>query len=128
MRGSKADIPVLFSPSEGTIRSIEWGGMIADIGTFQQESDPTAVFRGLPNDRCPVPHWGYIVQGQVRFQFADREEVYHAGDLFYVPPGHIPMISANTEWVEFSPAQLYEQTREVMARNIAIIKQQCKLR
>ena len=123
MRGSKADIPVLFSPPEGTIRSIEWGGMMAEIGTFHQDSDPTAVFKGLPNDRCPVPHWGYVVRGQVRFRFTDREEIYHAGDLYYVPPGHIPVIGANTEWIAFSPADLYEQTREVMGRNVAAMQE-----
>ena len=27
------------------------------------------------------------------FRFADREEVFEAGDAFYLPPGHVPMAS-----------------------------------
>ena len=92
MRGSRADIPAVLEADFGTIRAVEWGGMNAELGTFQQEVDPAPFFKGLPDDRCQCPHWGYVVRGQMRYRFADHEEVYDAGDVYYVPPGHTPVI------------------------------------
>ena len=47
--------------------------------------DATPLFKGLPDDRCPCPHWGYVFKGQITFRFADHDEVFEAGDAFYVP-------------------------------------------
>jgi hypothetical protein len=42
-----------------------------------------------------------------------------------MPPGHTPVSSPNTEWVEFTHADDSSQrTRGVMERNIAAIEQQ----
>jgi len=122
MRGSKADVPVAIESPRGTIREIEWGGMAVELGSFHHEGDPSRFFKGLPDDRCQCPHWGYVLQGQLRFTFADRTEIYNAGDAYYVAPGHTPLIGANTEYVEFSPVEPYHQTAEVMARNIATMQ------
>ena len=46
---------------------------------------------GLPDDSCQCPHWGYVLKGELTFRFADREEVFEAGDAFYLPPGHVPL-------------------------------------
>jgi len=119
MRGSKADVPVAIEAPQGSIREIEWGGMAVELGSFHEEVDPSPFFKGLPDDRCQCPHWGYVLQGQLRYQFADHEEVYNAGDAYYVAPGHTPVIGANTEFVEFSPAEPYHQTAEVVGRNLA---------
>jgi glyoxylate utilization-related uncharacterized protein len=124
MRGSRADIPAVLEADFGTIRAIEWGGMNAELGTFQQEVDPTPFFKGLPDDRCQCPHWGYVVRGQMRYRFADHEEVYNAGDVYYVPPGHTPVIGEGTEYVEFSPLDRYHQTMEAVGRNMAAMQQQ----
>jgi ethanolamine utilization protein EutQ (cupin superfamily) len=45
--------------------------------------------KGLPDDRCQCPHWGYVVNGRLTFRYADREEISEAGDVFYTPPGHV---------------------------------------
>ena len=39
----------------------------------------------------------------MRFVFADREEVYEAGDAYYQPPGHRPYVDAGTEILQLSP-------------------------
>jgi hypothetical protein len=124
MRGSKADIPVAFEPPEASIREIEWGGMNVELGSFHQEADNTPLLQGLPDDRCQCPHWGYVLQGQLRFTFADHEEVYHAGDVYYAAAGHTTVVGADTEYVEFSPVELYHQTIEVIVRNFAAMQQQ----
>ena len=100
-------------------RSEELGGYIASFCLFREDGDATPVFRGLPDDRCQSHHWGYVFSGKVTFKYADRHEVYEAGDAYYAPPGHIPVVTAGTEVVEFSPTAEYRQTQEVIARNMA---------
>ncbi|MGZ4271544.1 MAG: cupin domain-containing protein [Solirubrobacteraceae bacterium] len=86
---------------------------------FREDADATPLFRGLPDDRCQCPHWGYVISGRVTFRFAAGEETYEAGDAYYAPPGHVPVIAAGTEVVEFSPGDEYARTMEVVARNLA---------
>ena len=81
--------------------------------------DPAPFFKGLPDDRCQCPHWGYVIKGQITFRFADRDETYEAGDAYYVPPGHLPVVSAGNELVEFSPTAELAKTMEVISRNMA---------
>ena len=97
----------------------ELGGYTVGFEHFRENADGTPVFRGLPDDRCQSPHWGYVVTGRVVFRFADHDETYEAGDAYYAPPGHIPVVAAGTEVVEFSPTGEYEKTMEVVARNLA---------
>ena len=94
-------------------------GYMVGFETFHRHADGTPLFVGLPDDRCQSPHWGYVIKGQVMFRFADHDEVYAAGDAYYAPPGHIPVIEADTEIVEFSPAEEYGRTMEVVAKNLA---------
>jgi len=118
MRSSFKDMAVAFEMPEGTIHHVELGGMTAEFGKFKKTIDPSPLFKGLPNDRCQCPHWGFVIKGQLRYRFADREEVYKAGDVYYAPPGHLPLVEAS-EWVEFSPSDLMKKTMEVVARNMA---------
>jgi hypothetical protein len=89
---------------------------------FREAADATPLFHGLPDDRCQSPHWGYVVAGRVTFKFADRDEVYEAGDAYYAPPGHIPVVDAGTEIVEFSPTEEYGRTMAVVAENLAALQ------
>jgi hypothetical protein len=57
----------------------------------------------------------------VTFRFADHEETYATGDAYYAPPGHVPVISAGTEIVEFSPTEEYGRTMQVVASNMAAL-------
>jgi hypothetical protein len=86
---------------------------------FRESADATPLFKGLPDDRCQSPHWGYVVRGRVTFRYADRDEVYETGDAYFAPPGHVPVIDAGTEIVEFSPTGEYQKTMAVVAANLA---------
>ena len=55
--------------------------------------------------------------------YAGHEETYRAGDAYYAPPGHLPLISAGAEIVEFSPTGAYEQTMAVVQRNLEAMHQ-----
>jgi hypothetical protein len=99
----------------------ELDGYTVGFEHFREDADATPLFKGLPDDRCQSPHWGYVIAGRITFKYADRDEVYEAGDAYYAPPGHIPVIAAGTEVVEFSPTDAYRATMAVAEKNLAAI-------
>jgi hypothetical protein len=100
-------------------RSSELDGYAVGFTTFRQDIDHAGLLKGLPDDRCQCPHWGYLFQGRMTVQYADREEVVEAGDAFYLSPGHVPVIEAGSEVLMFSPADELKLTDEVLMRNVA---------
>jgi hypothetical protein len=92
-------------------------GYTVNFVSFRQDVDGTQLLKGLPDDRCPCPHWGYVLKGRVTYRFADHDEVFHAGDAFYLPPGHIPLADAGSEIVQFSPAAELHAVSETMMKN-----------
>ena len=82
------------------------------------DADLADLYRGLPGDRCQSPHWGYVIRGRITFRYADREETYEAGDAYYAPPGHTPMLFDGTELVEFSPTDALGETIAVIVGNL----------
>ena len=103
-------------------RSGELDGYTVCFEHFREAGDATPLFKGLPDDRCQSPHWGYVLNGRLAFKYADRDEVYETGDAYYAPPGHIPVIDAGTELVEFSPTGPYRETAAAIARNLAALQ------
>jgi hypothetical protein len=100
-------------------RSEQLDGYTVNFVSFRQDVDATALLKGLPDDRCQCPHWGYVVAGRVTFRFGDRAEVFEAGDAFYAPPGHIPVQHApGSEIVLFSPTDELRETEAATARNM----------
>jgi hypothetical protein len=100
-------------------RHEEVDGYRVGFTTFREDIDATPLMKGLPDDRCQCPHWGYVIAGQVVFRFPDRDETYGAGDAFYTPPGHIPVKhEPGSEIVMFSPAEELRETEAVMMKNM----------
>ena len=97
----------------------ELGGYTVGFETYTADADLSPFFQGLPDDRCQCPHFGYVIKGKVTFRFAQGEETYEAGDGYYAPSGHTPVLYAGTELVEFSPTADLAQTMEVVTRNLA---------
>ena len=58
-------------------------------------------------------------RGQLTLRWPDQEETYVAGDAYYAPPGHLPLLTAGTTIVEFSPATELEATMAVVQKNLA---------
>jgi len=85
--------------------------------TFRVDMDGRPLLKGLPDDRCSCRHWGYVFTGRVTFEFADHEETFEAGEAFYVPPGHAPIIAAGTEYLQFSPAEELRHVSKVLLAN-----------
>jgi hypothetical protein len=94
------------------------GGYSVCFESHTADADLAGLFRGLTDDRCQLPRWGYVLQGKVGFRFPDREETFAAGDAYYVPPGHTPVHYAGAEIVEFSPTDVLGQTIPVVLGNL----------
>jgi hypothetical protein len=94
------------------------GGYTVGFETYLEDSDPADLFKGLPDDRCQSAHWGYVLKGKVAYRYGDREEHYEAGDAYYAPPGHTPLFYADTEVVEFSPTESFDETTRVVTDNL----------
>jgi hypothetical protein len=48
--------------------------------------------------------------------------VISSGEVYYLPPGHIPIIEKDSEMVEFSPKGEYQRTMELANRKMAALK------
>ncbi len=99
-------------------RTEEFDGYTVNFVSIRQDSDLAPMLKGLPDDRCQCPHWGYLFKGTMTVRYADREEVIESGEAFYLPPGHTPAASAGTEFVQFSPTGELAVSEAVMAKNM----------
>jgi hypothetical protein len=59
-----------------------------------------------------------VLAGRIIFQYADHDEVFTAGDAYYGAPGHLPLLFAGTELVEFSPTAALNETMGVVGKNL----------
>jgi hypothetical protein len=96
--------------------SAELDDWSVSITSFNQHIDGAPMLRGLPNDNCACPHWGYVLQGECTFHFSDHDEMFVAGDAFYVGPGHTPEHEAGNRIVIFSPTEQLRPTKEALTR------------
>ena len=119
MRGSRHDLPVALEGAGATSRQADWGELSVALESFRAGTDLSGHLRGLPDDRCPCPHWGYVLKGRFRVRYAGREEVVSVGDAYYLAPGHVPIFDEDTDVVQFSPREAYQEVFEVVARNVA---------
>ena len=94
------------------------GGWTVGFETYTRDADLSSLFQGLPDDQCQCEHMGYVIKGKLAFRAGDREEVFEAGDAYYVGPGHTPVLYAGTEVVEFSPTEALGRTMDVVVRNM----------
>ena len=94
------------------------GGYAVCFETHTADADLAPLFRGLPGDRAQLPRWGYVIEGRIGFRYADREEIYGAGEAYYVGAGHTPIHYAGTEIVEFSPTAVLNETIAVVLKNL----------
>ena len=121
-RTTKSEAPVLVDEDVIEGRYVELDGYTVGFETHKADFDPAPLFRGLPADRCQCPHWGVVKSGRVVFRYADHDETFEAGDAYYGAPGHVPLMVAGTELVEFSPSVELGQTMAVLGQNLEAMK------
>jgi hypothetical protein len=97
----------------------ELDGYTVSFTSLAEDIDATPFMKGLPDDRCQSPHWGYVFKGKMTARYADRDEIFEVGDAFYTPPGHIPVKNEpGTEILWFSPSEELRTAEAVMMKNM----------
>jgi mannose-6-phosphate isomerase-like protein (cupin superfamily) len=101
-------------------RTGDLDGYTVNFVSIRQDHDLAPMLSGLPGGHCSCPHWGYVLKGRMIARYADHEEVFEAGDAFYLPPGHAPAAEAGTEFIQISPS---DQLQEVEAAVVKAMQQ-----
>lgn len=123
MHAAKNDLPILVEAGPATVRGTEWEGMRAVVVSVPAGTDFGPLLKGLPGDLCPCPHWGYVMQGRLRIQYADEQEIVREGDVFYLPPGHTGVAEEDTEFLEISPLDQHQRFVNNARRNLAAMQE-----
>lgn len=111
MRISKSDIPTRINVPGATARqALDFGdpsafsSLGAEYFSFGAGTDLAPLLTGLADDACQVPHWGFMISGEVVVDYSDgTEETCTSQDLFYWPSGHSVRSTEGAEVVLFSP-------------------------
>jgi hypothetical protein len=89
----------------GTEWRAELDGYTVSMVAVSADTDLTELLRGL-----------VVTQGSMWFRYGDRDEVFGAGDAFYVPSGHTSGASEGAEFVIFSPGEVMATVDAHMAK------------
>lgn len=111
MRINKSDVPVKVDvPGAVARQALEFGDatgyskMAGEYFSMGAGTDISGLLKGLEDDMCQSPHWGFMIEGHMVVTYSDgSEEEAKTGDLFYWPPGHSVRAEADSEIILFSP-------------------------
>jgi hypothetical protein len=96
-------LPVVVAAPGVEIRATEAGELTVSLVRLEAGHDARPLFKGLPDDLCQCPHWGYVISGALRVWTTSGSDDYRAGEAFYWPPGHAPEALEDTAFLEISP-------------------------
>ncbi|MCP5520492.1 MAG: DUF861 domain-containing protein [Verrucomicrobiales bacterium] len=111
MRIARNDIPAAIT-TDGAIARMQpdfgdatpFAKLAGEYYSLKAGADFAPVLQGLEDDLCQVPHWGYMLEGELTVGYKGGEqETVVTGDLFYWPPGHTVKAEADSEVIMFSP-------------------------
>lgn len=111
MRITKNDVPTKIDVPGAKARQITgfgdasvYGPMAGEYFSLAAGTDIAPLLKGLDDDSCQAPHWGFMISGEVVVSFTSGDEETVTGDdLFYWPPGHSVRVVADAEVILFSP-------------------------
>ena len=121
MKTNKKDLPVVMEAPDTIMRNLSgYGGMTVAYNELPAGTDFTPLLKGLKNDSCHCPHWGYIVEGALRVVYDDgAEEVLKTGDVFYMPPGHTAIVEENLKIIDFSATKEFSEVMGHIGKKMA---------
>lgn len=111
-------IPV--NPKNGFTNISGLGGMSIGYMEVPGPADFTPFFKGLPDDMCSSPHWGYVIDGALTIKYpGGKEETVGAGEAFYWPAPHTGMVEKSVKFVDFSPDHEFVPVMAHLAKKMA---------
>ena len=117
MHFKKEEVPF---PEWGTsMRSVQAGDMDIGYTEVHEPADCTNLYEGLPGGLCPCDHYGYVFSGSIRARYADgSEEIVRAGEVYWIPKGHVLIYDEPTKHLEINPHRELKQLMEVIEKNV----------
>jgi hypothetical protein len=120
MRSDIGGIPLEMQLDGIETRGVTWGDLLLRHVDLPPGVDFTPLFKGLPDDRCQCPHWGYVLQGAITVRYADgTEETTRAGEVYFWPAGHTGWTDEGVTFLELSPAEQLQPVLEHLAAQLA---------
>lgn len=102
-------LPVLLDTPGATLQSKRWGEMAVAYARCAGGTDFTPLLKGLEDDLCQCPHWGYVLKGALHLRYKDgQKEIVRAGELWHAPPGHTAWCEEDTEFIDVSPGDEFD--------------------
>jgi len=107
------NLPIEVAQGEFETRYMEMGDMAVRHLKVPAGTDFTPVLQGLPDDRCPSPHWGIVLEGSIHLRHADgSEETARAGEVYHWPAGHTGRTDEGVVFIEVGPVAPMRQFSE----------------
>jgi hypothetical protein len=114
---SQDQVPVEFEVDVAQTRTVEQGGMTIAFERLSAGVETAPLYKGLPDDACQSPHWGYLIEGRLRVHLTGgTEESIVAGQAYYLPAGHNVVVEQDALVLEFSPTEDRARTMEHAAQ------------
>jgi hypothetical protein len=98
----------------------DYGSLAAEYFSLGAGTDIAPLLKGLADDACHAPHWGFVMSGEVVITYTDAtEETCSGKDLFYWPPGHSVRVVKDAEVILFSPQVEHAEVLNHMIETMA---------
>jgi len=122
MRISKDDIPAKINVPGAVARvaadfgnATGFGKMGGEYFSLAAGTDIAPLLKGLKDDACHAPHWGYMIRGELVVTYTDGQvDTCKESDLFYWPPGHSVRVVNDSDVILFSPQREHGQVMDHM--------------
>ena len=124
MRIPKDQIPAKINVPGAVARQARDFGDATGFGKFGGEyfslgagTDIAPLLKGLKDDSCQAPHWGYMLSGELVVKYTDgKVDTCKGNDLFYWPPGHSVRVVKDSEVILFSPQREHTEVLDHMLK------------
>ena len=83
-------------------------------------TDIAPLLKGLQDNLCQSPHWGYLIEGEITVTYTDgSKESVNSGDPFYWPPDHTVAVTQDAEIILSSPQKEHCAPVEPLRKQLA---------
>lgn len=116
MKKSREQMTVAMQDEGLEVLAEQFGEMQVSLFTLPAGFDLSPFFAPMPDGRCPVRHWGRVLEGELHLRYSDgTEETTRAGEFFYWPAGHVAWTETGVVWIDVSPVDEVDHVNQTLA-------------